>query len=122
MFTLSVHLNQGMQRIVLVHPANQSAAITQRSDTVSSHKELLLAGLCVSHQQAVYHGEELHHTLVLAEIFISFEKELVAVVVTSDDGDFTRVLLALQNGKNSMELLNANLQVNNQHRAIYKDI
>ena len=98
-----------MQSIMLIHPTNQSTTITQRGNAVRSHKELLFARLCVGNQQSVYHGEKLHHALVLAEILISLEEEFVTDVITSDDGDFSRVLLTLQNGKNSIELFNTNL-------------
>ena len=91
-----------------VDPAHHAAAVAKRSDAVRSDEELLLARLRIGRQETVHHGEELHHQLVLTEIFVALEKELVFLAVTAEDCDLARPLLALKHGKNAAELLYAN--------------
>lgn len=92
----SVVLDEDMQGVGVVQPANQSRVRCQRDDGVRLDHKMALERLGIFAEQSIHKPEELHDTLVLSQILVTFKKESVVLAVTTCDFQLPRSLLGRQ--------------------------
>lgn len=91
--TVAVVLDQHMERIRTVDPSEESRVGRERNDGVLDDGEVSLERLSVLLQERVDESKELHDSLVLSQILVSFEEEVVVFAIAPDDPQLSRTLL-----------------------------
>ncbi len=71
----SVVLYQYVQSVAAWHPANETSVMTKRYNRVPSNTQVLFTSLAVNLEQSVDQTEQLHHTLVLTNVFVAFKQK-----------------------------------------------
>lgn len=71
--TVAVVLDENVERVGTVDPTEESRVWRQRDDRVLDDGEVALEGLGVDREESVDKTKELHDSLVLAEILVSWK-------------------------------------------------
>ena len=90
---VSVLTNQRVKGIAIWNPSDQTTVRGERDHGIASDAQV---SLCRRHgrvQQRVHQTEELHHALVLAQIFVTFQKVAIIFTIGSMNLQSARSLL-----------------------------
>eukprot|EP00968_Pinguiococcus_pyrenoidosus_P000364 scaffold24_cov245-Pinguiococcus_pyrenoidosus.AAC.16 len=91
---LSVLLDQCMERVAVLHPANHAGLVTQRHHRVPADGEVVLVRLSVAVEQRVDKPKELHASFILPQILVGLQQKHVLEPVVPNHHDLPWPLLA----------------------------
>ena len=94
---LAIVANQRVQCVRIRHPAQHACVMTEWRDCVALDTQIVLVRTPVRSQQRVDEAEELHCSLVLAQILVSLEQKDIVLSVLAVHNDLARPLLAGDN-------------------------
>lgn len=103
--TISVGLDTLGEGVAVVQPRNKTSVDGERKDIESDNFEGTQVEVLVLLKQVVDQVEELHHSFVLAQIFISFQEIEVLLVVDAVEGEFAGLALGLEHFENRVDFL-----------------
>lgn len=79
---LSVLLDELVHRVAVGYPADHAGVVGQRHDRISLDAQVHASRRPLARQQRVHQAEQLHHALVLPQIFSTLEQEQVRSTIS----------------------------------------
>jgi hypothetical protein len=76
-------LYQLMKCVAVWDPSDQSRILTKGNNRIASDAQVFLTCLGVDCQQSVDQSKQLHHSLILSNVFVTLQKEHVLAPITS---------------------------------------
>lgn len=74
---LAVLLDELVDRVAVGDPTDEARVVRQRHDRVALNAEVELGRVPVAREKGVHQPEQLHHSLVLPQVFATLEQEQV---------------------------------------------
>mmetsp|Transcript_17483 Transcript_17483/g.52433 ORF Transcript_17483/g.52433 Transcript_17483/m.52433 type:complete len:714 (+) Transcript_17483:377-2518(+) len=91
---VAVLADEGVQGVGVGHPADEAAVGRQGDDGVAGDGQIPLRSRPVVPQHGVDQPEQLHYSLILAQVFVALEQEHVLGAIAAVDGQLAGALLA----------------------------
>ncbi len=89
---LPVLFDQRMNRVAVRHPLDQTRIRRKGHHRVPMDSQVASGSFEIVGEESVHQTEELHHTLILTQIFVALEQEAVDTTIGTSDFQFAWVL------------------------------
>lgn len=108
---LAILFDKRMQRVAIEQPLEQTAVLRERYHTVALNGQITPRCLVILEQQVVDEAEDLHDTLVLAQVLVAFQQEHVLAAVRAEYADLARPLFRAYNLEDRNQCIKHNLEL-----------
>ena len=95
---VAIFPNKHVQSVTVRHEPEKTRLSTKRDRRIALDVEMSLSRLNVVRQQSIAETEQLHNTLILTDILVTFENMGMRLAIAALHLQFTRALLGLNDG------------------------